>query len=46
VDFFVHQNIEKASPLLSTNFFKNANRKLSTNLTVPRMEKDTDAYFS
>ena len=45
VDFFVHQNIEKASPLLSSHFIKNANKTLGTNLTVPRMGKDTDTLF-
>jgi uncharacterized protein YecE (DUF72 family) len=45
VDFFVHQNIEKASPLLSAHFIKNANKTLGTNLTVPRMGKDTDTLF-
>lgn len=45
VDFFVHQNIEKASPLLSAHFIKNANKTLGTNLTVPKMGKDTDTLF-
>ena len=45
VDFFVHQNIEKVSPLLSAHFIKNANKTLGTNLTVPKMGKDTDTLF-
>ena len=40
VDFFVHQNIEKASPLLSTHFIKNANETLGSNLIIPKMGTD------
>ncbi len=40
VDFFVHQNIEKASPLLSAHFIKNANETLGTNLIIPKMGTD------
>lgn len=45
VDFFVHQNIEKASPLLSAHFIKNANEKLGTNLIIPKMGKEPDTLF-
>jgi uncharacterized protein YecE (DUF72 family) len=40
IDFFVHQNIEKASPLLSAHFIKNLNNTLNTNLVVPKMGND------
>jgi len=33
--FFVHQNLEKASPLLSAYFIENLNKKMGTKLTVP-----------
>jgi len=45
VDFFVHQNIEKASPLLSAHFIKNANKTLGTNLIVPKMSKEPNTLF-
>lgn len=45
VDFFVHQNIEKASPLLSAHFIKNTNKTLGTNLTIPGMGKEPDTLF-
>ncbi|WP_179334849.1 DUF72 domain-containing protein [Winogradskyella costae] len=35
IDFFVHQNIEKESPLLSTYFIKQLNAELGTNLKIP-----------
>jgi uncharacterized protein YecE (DUF72 family) len=35
--FFVHQNVELASPLLSAYFIKNLNKELGTNLTIPKM---------
>ena len=34
--FFVHQNIEKESPLLSAYFIKKLNKKIGTNLVVPK----------
>ncbi|MDR9418185.1 DUF72 domain-containing protein [Gracilimonas sp.] len=33
--FFVHQNVEKESPLLSAHFIKGINKKLGTNLKIP-----------
>ena len=46
IDFFVHQNVEKASPLLSAHFIKNLNKELGTNLTIPKMGKDNpDTLF-
>ncbi len=34
--FFVHQNIEKESPLLSAYFIEKLNRKINTDLKVPK----------
>jgi len=35
IDFFVHQNIEKESPLLSAYFIKELNKVLGCNLAIP-----------
>lgn len=35
IDFFVHQNIERESPLLSAYFIKKLNEKLGTDLKIP-----------
>lgn len=35
IDFFIHQNIEKESPLLSAYFIKKLNKALGYNLTIP-----------
>lgn len=35
--FFVHQNVELASPLLSAYFIKRLNKELGTNLNIPIM---------
>lgn len=35
--FFVHQNVELASPLLSAYFIRNLNKELGINLTIPKM---------
>jgi uncharacterized protein YecE (DUF72 family) len=35
IDFFIHQNIEKESPLLSAYFIKKLNKALGYNLKVP-----------
>ncbi len=36
LNFFVHQNIEKESPLLSAYFIERLNKKIGTNLQVPK----------
>ncbi len=36
LDFFVHQNIEKESPLLSAYFIKKLNKRIGTNLQIPK----------
>ena len=43
--FFVHQNIEKASPLLSAHFIKLANERFGTNLHLPHMGGETPTLF-
>ncbi|PNQ73059.1 DUF72 domain-containing protein [Hanstruepera neustonica] len=35
IDFFIHQNIEKESPLLSAYFIKRLNKALGTSLKIP-----------
>ncbi len=45
IHFFVHQNLEKASPLLSAHFIKNLNAELGTNLTIPQMGKEPPTLF-
>ncbi len=34
--FFIHQNVEKESPLLAAHFIQNLNRELGTDLPVPQ----------
>lgn len=36
IHFFVHQNMELESPLLSTYFITNLNKKLGSNLIIPK----------
>ena len=45
IHFFVHQNIEKASPLLSAYFIYKLNKKLGTDLKVPEMGNKPDTLF-
>ncbi len=40
--FFVHQNVEKESPLLSAYLIKELNKKLGIDLQVPLTQKDLD----
>ncbi|OAB78057.1 DUF72 domain-containing protein [Cochleicola gelatinilyticus] len=42
--FFVHQNLEKASPLLSAHFIKKANERFGTNLHIPGMDNPKTLY--
>jgi len=37
IDFFIHQNIDRASPLLSAYFIKKLNAALGSDLTIPHM---------
>jgi len=36
LNFFVHQNVEKESPLLSAYFIKKLNKKIGTDLHIPK----------
>ncbi|MBK0381854.1 DUF72 domain-containing protein [Pedobacter sp. SD-b] len=45
LNFFVHQNIEKASPLLSAYFIEKLNKALGINLHVPVMAIDQPTLF-
>lgn len=36
--FFVHQNLEKASPLLSAHFIEEANKRFGTDLHIPQLD--------
>jgi uncharacterized protein YecE (DUF72 family) len=38
IDFFIHQNIEKESPLLSAYFIKKLNKELGSHLKIPNEE--------
>ncbi len=37
LNFFVHQNVEKESPLLSAYFTEKLNKKIGTNLPIPKL---------
>lgn len=43
--FFVHQNIEKASPLLSSYFIKNINIEWEMHLPIPKMSNHEATLF-
>src|SRR5262249_8798931 len=43
--FFVHQNIEKESPFLSAYFIKKLNKKIGTNLPIPKTLNDSGDLF-
>ena len=45
IHFFVHQNIEKESPLLSKYFIKLLNKQLSTELKLPTHASDENLLF-
>ena len=36
LNFFVHQNVEKESPLLSAYFIEKLNKKIGTDLQIPK----------
>lgn len=42
INFFVHQNLELESPLLSQYFIKQLNQELDTNLSIPKTQMDTE----
>lgn len=43
--FFVHQNIEKASPLLSAHLIEKMNKEWKTNIHVPKLADDSPTLF-
>ena len=43
--FFVHQNIEKASPLLSAYFIEKVNKELGVNIVIPKMADNNPTLF-
>ncbi|MFY0593952.1 DUF72 domain-containing protein [Roseivirga sp.] len=43
--FFVHQNLEKASPLLSTYFINRLNNELGFDLPLPAVQKELTLKF-
>lgn len=43
--FFVHQNIEKASPLLSAYFIENVNKEFGTHIHIPTMASEQPTLF-
>lgn len=43
--FFVHQNVEKASPLLSAYFIEKLNKEFNTNLIIPQLASQTPELF-
>ena len=45
IHFFIHQNLEKASPLLSAHFIKKINIELGTELHIPMMGNETQTLF-
>lgn len=43
--FFVHQNVEKASPLLSAYFIEKVNKEFGTNINIPTMASEQPSLF-
>jgi len=43
--FFVHQNIEKASPLLSAHLIEKMNEEWKTDIRIPKLADDTPTLF-
>lgn len=44
IDFFIHQNIEKESPLLSAYFIKKLNNELSSDLNIPNNNNNPELF--
>ena len=42
--FFVHQNVEKASPLLSTYFIEKLNAEFGTSIVIPKMAESKTLF--
>ncbi|MET2984523.1 DUF72 domain-containing protein [Aureibaculum conchae] len=45
IHFFVHQNLELASPLLSAHFIEKLNTSLGTDLTIPKLNLPPKTLF-
>lgn len=45
IQFFIHQNEEKASPYLATHFIKKMNEEVGTDLHVPNLNGDQPDLF-
>lgn len=45
IHFFVHQNEEKASPKLAAHFIKGLNKKLGSDLKVPKVDDEQGDLF-
>ncbi|QWX85316.1 DUF72 domain-containing protein [Cellulophaga sp. HaHaR_3_176] len=45
IHFFIHQNMELESPLLSAHFITNLNKKLGTNLSIPKTLTDSGSLL-
>lgn len=43
--FFVHQNLEKASPLLSAYFIEKLNKEFGTKIHIPKMAAENPTLF-
>ncbi|PWG04430.1 DUF72 domain-containing protein [Polaribacter aquimarinus] len=46
VHFFIHQNLEKESPLLAAHFIKNLNSEFDLNLRIPNSVSSSDSQIS
>lgn len=44
IHFFIHQNIEEASPLLAAYFIKKLNKELGVSLKIPNQEKQISLF--
>lgn len=44
IHFFVHQNLEEASPLLASYFIKNLNKELNLDLKIPNEEQQQTLF--
>lgn len=45
IHFFVHQNLEVASPLLSAYFSEKLNAAIGSNLTIPKLANEPERLF-
>lgn len=45
IDFFIHQNIEKESPLLSAYFIKKLNSEMGYSLKIPNEDHEQQSLF-